>query len=115
MMNPLRRRSPTDLGPLSKVLLYVLLAIWALVVLFPLYWLGITSFKLPIQVDSGPVYLPGIDFKPTLDAWKYIFVDLRNDTLRPYFNTVVVGFSSAVLALALGSSAAYGLVRFRYR
>ena len=115
LRNPLRRRSPLDLSVGWRTLAYAVLFLWAFVVLFPLYWLAVTSLKLPIQVDSGPVYIPFVDFQPTLDAWKYIFVDLRNDTLRPYINTVVVGLSSALLALALGSAAAYALVRFQYR
>src|SRR4029078_13579303 len=85
------------------------------VVLFPLYWLLVTSFKVPIQFSSGTYYLPFIDFQPTLDNWKYILVDLGNDTYRPYFNTIVVGFGSALLVLSLGSIAAYGRVRYRYR
>ena len=115
MRNPLRRTTPTDLPPPAKLVAYVLLIGWTLVVLFPLYWIVVTSFKLPIQVDSGPKYVPFLDFQPTLENWRYIFVDLRNDTLRPYFNTVVVGLTSSSLALLLGSSAAYALVRFRYR
>jgi multiple sugar transport system permease protein len=83
-------------------------------VLFPLYWLAITSFKLPVQVDKGPFYLPFVDFQPSLDAWRYILVELGNDTLRPYVNTVIVGLSSATIALVLGSFAAYALVRFTY-
>jgi len=115
MMNPLRRSSPLDLPPLAKVIAYALLIGWAFVVLFPLYWIVITSFKLPVQVNSGPKYIPFLDFQPTLENWRYILVDLRSDTLRPYVNTVVVGLSSSVLALAFGASAAYALVRFRYR
>ncbi|HEY3071746.1 MAG TPA: carbohydrate ABC transporter permease [Candidatus Limnocylindrales bacterium] len=115
MRNPFRRRSALDLSPGAKVLSYVLLLGWTFVVLFPIYWLAVTSLKLPIQVNSGPVFVPFIDFQPTLENWRYIFVDLRNDTVRPYINTVVVGLSSAVIALALGSSAAYALVRFHYR
>jgi multiple sugar transport system permease protein len=115
MNNPLRRRSPVDLTPPAKLGAYVALIGWTVVVLFPLYWLAVTSLKLPIQVNSGPAFVPFVDFQPTLENWRYIFVDLRNDTLRPYVNTVVVGSTSAVLALALGSSAAYALVRFRYR
>ena len=30
----------------------------------------VTSFKLPIQVDKGPFYIPFVDFQPTLDAWQ---------------------------------------------
>ena len=68
---------------------------WAFVVLFPIYWLFVTSFKTPYQVDKGPFYIPFVDFQPTLDAWRYILVELGNDTLRPYVNTVIVGLSSS--------------------
>jgi multiple sugar transport system permease protein len=115
MRNPFRRRSATDLSPPAKLGAFVLLLIWAFVVLFPVYWLFVTSFKTPYQVDKGPFYFPFIDFQPTLDAWKYILFDLGNDTLRPYLNTVIVGLSSSVIALILGSLAAYALVRFTYR
>src|SRR6266498_3895426 len=70
---------------------------------------------LPIQVNAGPVYLPFVDFRPSLDAWHYIFVDLRGDTLRPYLNTVVVAVGSSTVALLLGAAAAYALIRFPYR
>jgi multiple sugar transport system permease protein len=115
MSNPFRRRSVTDLSPAAKLGAFVLLLGWALVVLFPIYWLFVTSFKTAYEVDKGPFYIPFVDFQPTLDAWKYILFDLGNDTLRPYVNTVIVGLSSSVLALILGSLAAYALVRFTYR
>jgi multiple sugar transport system permease protein len=112
--NPFRRRSPLDMHPLAKAGAFVLLCGWALVVLLPIYWLFVTSFKTPYQVDKGPFYIPFVDFQPTLDAWRYILVELGNDTLRPYVNTVIVGLSSATIALVLGSFAAYALVRFTY-
>ena len=115
MLNPLRRGSVKDLPPPGKLAAYLILAAWALVVLFPLYWLAITSFKTPLQVNAGPVFLPFVDFQPTLDAWHYIFVDLRGDTVRPYINTVVVALGSSTLALLLGSAAAYALIRFPFR
>jgi multiple sugar transport system permease protein len=108
-------RGINDPGPLSQVLSYVVLCFWAFVVLFPLYWLAVTSVKLPIDVNDGPFYLPGVDFTPSLHAWRYIFVDVLEDTLRPYRNTVIVSLVSSVIALAIGSMAAYALVRIRYR
>jgi multiple sugar transport system permease protein len=114
MVKPFARRSAMDLSPGGKLMAYLILGFWALIVLFPLYWLAITSFKLPIQVNAGPRYLPFVDFEPSLHAWRYIFGDLRNDTLRPYTNSVVVTLASSTLALVLGSSAAYALARFRY-
>jgi multiple sugar transport system permease protein len=113
--NPFRRRNALDMPAKAKFVSWVLLLLWSVVVLFPLYWLLVTSVKLQGQVDGGPFYLPFVDFKPHLDAWQYILVELGNDTLRPYVNTVVVGFTSAFIALILGSAAAYALVRFTYR
>jgi multiple sugar transport system permease protein len=115
MKNPFARRSVTDLSPPAKFGAFVVLLAWAFVVLFPIYWLFVTSFKTPYDVDKGPFYIPFVDFQPTLDAWKYILVELGNDTLRPYTNTVIVGLSSSLIALVLGSMSAYALVRFTYR
>src|SRR6185295_17126807 len=115
MSNPFRRRSTSDLSPPAKFAAFLALLAWAFVVLFPIYWLFVTSFKTPYQVDKGPFYIPFVDFQPTLDAWHYILVDLGNDTIRPYINTVIVGLTSATIALAMGSFTAYALVRFTYR
>ena len=94
---------------------YVALGIWGLLVLFPLYWLVVTSLKLPNQVAEGPFYIPFGDFQPSLHAWKYILIgDLSRDTLRTYINTAIVAPTSALLALILGATAAYALVRFEY-
>jgi multiple sugar transport system permease protein len=113
--NPFRRRNLQDLTPAAKAAAFGLLLLWSFVVLFPIYWLFVTSFKTPYQVDKGPFYIPFVDFQPTLDAWRYILVELGNDTLRPYRNTVVVGLTSSLIALIIGSAAAYALVRFTYR
>jgi multiple sugar transport system permease protein len=115
MSNPFRRRSATDLSVPAKVAAFGLLVAWSVVVLFPIYWLIVTSFKRPYDVDKGPFYIPFVDFQPTLDAWRYILVELGNDTLRPYINTVIVGLTSSAIALVMGSFTAYALVRFTYR
>jgi multiple sugar transport system permease protein len=114
-MRALARRSATDVSPRAKIVAYLMLGFWTLIVLFPLYWLVITSFKQPIQVDTGPKYIPFVDFQPTLDPWRYIFGPLRNDTLRPYMNSVVVTALSSMFSLLIGSAAAFALSRFRYR
>mgnify|MGYP001816207259 CR=1 FL=1 len=110
------RKSINEPSPFGKVVSYLLLGVWTLVVLFPLYWLFVTSFKLPIDVNTGPFFIPFVDFQPSLHAWEYILVgDLSRDTIRPYINTVIVATVSAVLAMVLGTAAAYGLTRFDYR
>ncbi len=114
--NLFRRKSVFSPSPVGLVLSYMALGAWAIVVLFPLYWLLVTSFKLPLDVNTGPYYLPFVDFQPSLHAWKYILVgDLSRDTTRNYINTAIVAPVSAALALLLGTGAAYGLTRFQYR
>ncbi|MGC8878551.1 MAG: carbohydrate ABC transporter permease [Anaerolineae bacterium] len=94
---------------------YLLLAIWTIICLFPIYWLVITSVKLPVAVFQGPTYFPWIDFQPTLNAWKYLLVGpMQNQVVRSWLNSAVMAPSSAALAVALGSLAGYALTRFNY-
>ncbi|MGH8676938.1 MAG: carbohydrate ABC transporter permease [Burkholderiales bacterium] len=118
-MNPIRRlfvaQRLNELPAGTKFVVYGLLLAWTLVVLFPLYWVAVTSLKEPIDVADGPFYLPFIDFDPSLHAWKYIFFDLGRDTLRPYLNSVIIASLATVLAVLIGSMAAYALARMQYR
>jgi multiple sugar transport system permease protein len=101
------------MAPLPGIAIYTLLLLWTLVVLFPLYWVLVTSFKIEVQVDSGPYYLPFIDFAPTLAAWDFML--LQSNTLGPYLNSIVVALASTFLALLIGALAAYALVRIRFQ
>ncbi len=107
---------PTSLehqAPATKFITYALLVFWSLVVLVPLYWVLITSFKNEGDVANGPFYLPFIDFQPKTDAWRFMLID--NNTIGPYTNSVVVALGSTFLAVLIGSLAAYSLVRIRFR
>lgn len=96
-----------------KIVTYIVLLFWTLVVLFPLYWVLVTSFKGELDVDGGPFYLPFVDFQPTLQPWRFML--LENNTLGPYLNSVIVALVSTFLAVLIGSLAAYALVRIRFR
>ncbi|AZO67001.1 MULTISPECIES: carbohydrate ABC transporter permease [unclassified Mesorhizobium] len=100
-------------APVARIVTYALLFLWTLVVVIPLYWVFITSFKGPGEVDNGPFYLPFVDFAPSLQAWDFMLV--QNYTLRPYTNSVVVAVASTLLAVLIGSLAAYALVRIRFQ
>jgi multiple sugar transport system permease protein len=106
-------RSIDEPALVPKIASYVVLLLWTLVVLFPLYWVVVTSLKGELDVDSGPYYLPFVDFQPTLDAWHFMLIE--NNTLGPYLNSIVVALSSAVLSVLIGALAAFALVRIRFR
>ncbi|MEM8748869.1 MAG: carbohydrate ABC transporter permease [Pseudomonadota bacterium] len=61
------------MAPVAKVFAYTFLGIWSLFVLFPIYWVIITSFKDAAAVNQGPFYIPFVDFQPNLDAWRAQF------------------------------------------
>ena len=104
------RRMPPRVG----ILIYGVLGGWACICLFPLYWAVATSLKGPLEIVAGPVYVPFIDFRPSLDAWSYILFDSNDAPLLRYVNSIVVGLTSTALTLALGGLAVYGLTRFRH-
>jgi multiple sugar transport system permease protein len=103
-------------SPARLVFTYLVLGFWTFVVLFPLYWLFITAFKTPVDVFTGPKYIPWVDFQPEMFAWNDMIVDTGITFItRPYSNTVVVGLVSSLLAIIIGTGAAYALARFDYR
>jgi multiple sugar transport system permease protein len=61
------------MSPAANVVAHFLLIVWSLFVLFPIYWVIITSFKDAAAVNQGPFYIPFLDFEPTLNAWRAQF------------------------------------------
>jgi multiple sugar transport system permease protein len=61
------------MAPVAKFVAYLLLAFWSVFVLFPIYWVVITSFKDAAAVNQGPYYIPFVDFQPNLNAWRVQF------------------------------------------
>jgi trehalose/maltose transport system permease protein len=95
---------------LRQGLLYLLVAIIAIYALFPMYWAIATSFKTENEMFSRATYLPQ---SPTLDNYRYVLQD--NTFLLVLRNSAFVAGSTAVLALIVGSFAAYALGRLRFR
>jgi len=103
-----------EIAPATKLLLYVALFAWSLFVIFPIYWLVITSFKTAAAVNEGPFFIPWVDFKPSLHAWRDLFVYDFADTIRSYINSIVIALSATVLSVFVGSLAAYSLSRIEF-
>src|SRR5438105_10787995 len=99
---------------LKHTLTYIFFAFWSFLIFFPLYWVVITAFKLPVAVNASTTYVPWVDFQPSLDAWRYLLIDIRSQVIKPYVNSILIANASAFLALFIGAAAGYGLTRFRY-
>ena len=92
-----------------------LAAVWFAICAFPLWWVLVTAFKPPVAVSTGATYLPFVDFQPTLQAFRDAFDGLRGDFVGPILSSLAVTSVVTVLSVALGSMAAYALVRFTFR
>jgi len=93
---------------------YIPLTVWAVFVLFPLYWVAITAFKDNSSIYGGARFLPFVDFTPTFSAWKSILGG-DNSVLPELAHSLIVVTLSTLIALFIGTLAAYGLARFDVR
>src|SRR5436853_5886529 len=93
----------------SKVLLWFGVILTMIFCLFPFYWLVNTSLKTGADLSAAKLFPP----HPTLSNYKSVlkFGDFQK-TLR---NSAIVSLSTTVLALLVGSFAAYALARLRFR
>lgn len=92
----------------SRVLdLITILAV--LLLLFPILWIILASFKPDTEILSGNI-LPR-----TVTLEHYVSILRKPNFLIAMRNSLIVGLASALLATALALPAAYSLARFRYR
>lgn len=107
----------------GRILIYGALVFWAFVCLFPIYWTVSTSFKTAPSVMQGHL-LPWWDFQPDWKGWRSLGLSpdtigqtstVRDEFLKRFTNSVVASTSASLLAIVIGSLAAYGLTRFSYR
>ncbi|WP_375451814.1 carbohydrate ABC transporter permease [uncultured Devosia sp.] len=95
---------------LGRVLSYTALAIAVLLVLFPIYWMIITSLKLPREIYRVPALWPRTF---TLDNYQKLLSD--GQFLVAIRNSLIVSFTVTIISVIISSFAAYSMVRFRYR
>ncbi len=93
----------------KRVLFAGLVLIIVIPVLFPLYFVLISSFKNMAQVYLMPPKL--IRFQPILDNYIYIFKTQHYGTY--ILNSTIVAVASTALSLLLGVPAAYVIARYK--
>jgi multiple sugar transport system permease protein len=94
------------------ITIYLPLALFVFVLLFPFYWMAITAVKPNAQLTDYQNYSPFWVVEPTLDHINYLLFQ----TSYPGWlvNTMVVAIGSTVLSLASSVFAAYAIERVRF-
>jgi len=79
--------------------------------LFPFYWMFMTSIKPPAEVVTSPPIL--VTSHPTLKAYSEVITKLSMG--RYLRNSLIISFSAMTITIVLGVFAAYGLSRFKIK
>jgi len=104
-------------------LIYAALLFWAFISLFPIYWTFTTSFKTAVNVTQGHL-IPWVDFQPDWKGWRSLGLSpdtigrtstVRSEFLLRFENSIFASVGASLLAIVIGSLAAYGLSRFDYK
>ncbi len=104
-MSTLVRRHRFRLGHTVRVVSGVVVA---LLFLFPIFWMVLTSFKQQVDIFVSP---PKLLFEVSFDSYiKYLE---RSDIIQKLINTIIVAVGSALLSIVAGSMAGYALARIK--
>jgi len=95
-----------------KGITYVLLGVWALAVLFPFYWMVLTSLKSYSQYSGE--FIPKLyTLSPTLENYLLAFTGVPLG--RYLLNTVVFTVSTTAIMLVVTVLAAFGFSRMNFK
>ena len=94
----------------ARVLIYVVMALVAVVSLLPFVWAFLTSFKIERQVYAFPPQI----FPNPITGYNYSQA-ITHGLLLALFNSLVISLAAVVLVLVAGSLAAYPLARINFR
>jgi len=97
-------------GGAQTAFAYAVLAALAVAVLFPFYWMTITSFKNEDQMRS----LVSMFWPNPLVTENYAQLLAKTDFVAWYRNSATVAIASTLLATAVGTIGAYALARLRF-
>lgn len=99
-------------GRAGKTVVYLLLSVWAVMVLFPFYWMLLTSVKSYGAYNSE--YIPQLyTLEPTLENYADAFTGVP---LARYFgNTVIFTVITTALMLVVTVLAAFAFARLNFR
>ncbi|MDP2118601.1 MAG: carbohydrate ABC transporter permease [Hoeflea sp.] len=94
---------------ISTITRHTVLALSALIVIFPFLWIVAAGFKTQIDLLLGKFL-----FVPTWRNFESVLFNSGSDFLRNFANSVIVASTSMVLVLVVATLAAYSLYRLRW-
>ena len=88
---------------------HTVLIIWSILIILPLIWVFMSSFKTSSEIFASPFALPQRwSFDNYVNAWTTAGIGSF------FFNSVIVVFGALILTMTFGSMSAYVLARFSF-
>jgi multiple sugar transport system permease protein len=94
---------------LKRTGMIVLLGVIGVFFIFPLYWILITSFKLPAQIFvEKPIFI--LD---TIYLDNYLAIFQKSNALKFFINSVTVSLITTMVTILLATMCGFALARYR--
>ncbi len=99
--------------PRSVVVVYIPLAVFIFVLLFPFYWMTITSFKTNEELHAYRGLSALWIYEPTLENIRFLLFETEYP--RWMWNSMFITVASTFLSIFCAVCAAYAIERLRYK
>lgn len=96
----------------TKIFYFVLCLLVFGILMFPLYWMIVTSLKTQVEIFEIPTPLWPRNL--TFEAFQKQF-ESSSETLTGFKNSIIISIGAAAIATILSIPASYGLARFRFK
>lgn len=106
------QRKTNRRGHVQKIVVYLFLSVWALIVLFPFYWMILTSVKSygSYNAEHVPSFFT---LSPTLQNYVDAFTTVP--LLGYLLNTLIFTIGTTVIMIVVSTLAAYAFARLEFR
>lgn len=93
----------------DKIIIYIILILFSFIMLFPFYWMVVSSLKSSVEIVQRPPTL--IPLHPTLENYAQVFEHVPIG--RYFFNSIIVALSCLVASMYTTITGAFALSKLQ--
>lgn len=96
---------------LIRSLLFIVLVVFAIYTLLPIFWVFVTSLKTPEEARSFPPSL--IPKEITFDNYRTLFQDQQ--MMKSFLNSIIIAVPATILCVIISALAAFAFSRYNFK
>ncbi|RYD17309.1 MAG: carbohydrate ABC transporter permease, partial [Verrucomicrobiaceae bacterium] len=117
-MSAVTQDTAVSTGRFTRALIYLILLLFALFYLLPLYVMGVNSLKPLAEITGGNMMALPLTwtFDPWRSAWSTAQIGVEPTGLKPYFiNSILMVVPAVAISTIIGALNGYVLTKWRFR